>query len=80
MSSNASKIVLETTYNLYKVNFFHFFRMGTMSIELYWKHAPKTCQNFYELARKGYFCYFLIFTISDFHQSFWFFKSEVLIF
>uniref|UniRef100_A0A914MB16 Peptidyl-prolyl cis-trans isomerase n=1 Tax=Meloidogyne incognita TaxID=6306 RepID=A0A914MB16_MELIC len=42
MSSNSSKIVLETT-------------MGTMSIELYWKHAPKTCQNFYELARKGYY-------------------------
>uniref|UniRef100_A0A1I8BSK2 Peptidyl-prolyl cis-trans isomerase n=1 Tax=Meloidogyne hapla TaxID=6305 RepID=A0A1I8BSK2_MELHA len=42
MSSSTSKIVLETT-------------MGTMSVELYWKHAPKTCQNFYELARKGYY-------------------------
>jgi len=26
-----------------------------MSIELYWNHAPKTCQNFAELARKGYY-------------------------
>jgi hypothetical protein len=22
---------------------------GTIVFELYWKHAPKTCQNFYEL-------------------------------
>ena len=22
---------------------------GTIVIELYWNHAPKTCQNFYEL-------------------------------
>lgn len=29
--------------------------MGTISIELYWNHAPKTCQNFAELARKGYY-------------------------
>ena len=26
-----------------------------MSVELYWNHAPKTCQNFLELARKGYY-------------------------
>ena len=24
-------------------------------MELYWKHAPKTCQNFIELARRGYY-------------------------
>lgn len=24
-------------------------------MELYQKHAPKTCKNFYELARKGYY-------------------------
>jgi peptidyl-prolyl cis-trans isomerase-like 1 len=29
--------------------------MGTMSVELYWNSAPKTCQNFAELARKGYY-------------------------
>ncbi|KAF9985837.1 heme binding [Modicella reniformis] len=29
--------------------------MGDIAIELYTDHAPKTCQNFYELARKGYY-------------------------
>jgi len=29
--------------------------LGVMSVELYWDHAPKTCQNFSELARKGYY-------------------------
>ncbi|CAD7946867.1 unnamed protein product [Amoebophrya sp. A120] len=29
--------------------------MGEISIELYWDHAPKTCRNFYELAKKGYY-------------------------
>ncbi|KAF1611968.1 UNVERIFIED_CONTAM: Peptidyl-prolyl cis-trans isomerase-like 1, partial [Eudyptes robustus] len=29
--------------------------MGTFVIELYWEHAPKTCQNFAELARRGYY-------------------------
>ncbi|KAK2858028.1 hypothetical protein Q7C36_005947 [Tachysurus vachellii] len=29
--------------------------MGTMVLELYWKHAPKTCKNFAELARRGYY-------------------------
>lgn len=27
--------------------------MGEVVIELYWKHAPKTCRNFAELARRG---------------------------
>lgn len=26
-----------------------------MTVELYWKHAPNTCRNFAELARRGYF-------------------------
>merc|ERR1719440_528998 len=26
-----------------------------MSVELYWKHAPQTCRNFAELARRGYY-------------------------
>lgn len=30
-------------------------RMGTITIELYWLHAPKTCKNFAELARRGYY-------------------------
>lgn len=29
--------------------------MGTISFELYWKHSPKTCRNFAELARRGYY-------------------------
>ena len=29
--------------------------MGTIVIELYWQHAPETCRNFAELARRGYF-------------------------
>ena len=31
------------------------FRMGEIVIELYWKHAPNTCRNFAELARRGYY-------------------------
>ncbi|MGH0155445.1 UNVERIFIED_CONTAM: hypothetical protein FKN15_062828 [Acipenser sinensis] len=29
--------------------------MATIAVELYWKHAPKTCKNFAELARRGYY-------------------------
>jgi len=29
--------------------------MGSVVIELYWKHAPNTCRNFAELARRGYY-------------------------
>jgi peptidyl-prolyl cis-trans isomerase-like 1 len=29
--------------------------MGEIVIELYWKHAPQTCRNFAELARRGYY-------------------------
>ncbi|XP_003386729.1 PREDICTED: peptidyl-prolyl cis-trans isomerase-like 1 [Amphimedon queenslandica] len=36
------KVVLETS-------------MGNIGIELYWKHAPKTCRNFSELATTGYY-------------------------
>ncbi|THD18687.1 Peptidyl-prolyl cis-trans isomerase [Fasciola gigantica] len=28
---------------------------GTVGVELYWKHAPKTCMNFAELAKRGYY-------------------------
>ncbi|XP_043572667.1 peptidyl-prolyl cis-trans isomerase-like 1 isoform X1 [Chiloscyllium plagiosum] len=29
--------------------------MGNITLELYWKHAPKTCKNFAELIRRGYY-------------------------
>ncbi|GIX67911.1 peptidyl-prolyl cis-trans isomerase-like 1 [Caerostris extrusa] len=29
--------------------------MGTIEIELYWQHAPKTCKNFAELSKVGYY-------------------------
>eukprot|EP01111_Echinosteliopsis_oligospora_P007463 TRINITY_DN2253_c0_g1_i1.p1 TRINITY_DN2253_c0_g1~~TRINITY_DN2253_c0_g1_i1.p1 ORF type:complete len:173 (+),score=48.05 TRINITY_DN2253_c0_g1_i1:62-580(+) len=29
--------------------------MGSIIIELYWEHAPKTCKNYYELAKRGYY-------------------------
>ena len=28
---------------------------GTVTVELYDQHAPRTCRNFQELARKGYY-------------------------
>ena len=28
---------------------------GTFEVELYYKHAPRTCRNFQELARRGYY-------------------------
>ena len=28
---------------------------GDVTLELYYKHAPKTCENFFELARRGYY-------------------------
>uniref|UniRef100_A0A7E4VGT1 Peptidyl-prolyl cis-trans isomerase n=1 Tax=Panagrellus redivivus TaxID=6233 RepID=A0A7E4VGT1_PANRE len=29
--------------------------MGKFIVELYWNEAPKTCRNFVELARRGYY-------------------------
>jgi peptidyl-prolyl cis-trans isomerase-like 1 len=29
--------------------------LGEIVIELYWNHTPKTCRNFAELARRGYY-------------------------
>ncbi|RLN03279.1 hypothetical protein C2845_PM13G25910 [Panicum miliaceum] len=29
--------------------------MGAITVEMYYKHAPKTCRNFVELARRGYY-------------------------
>lgn len=28
---------------------------GLVSLELYWDHAPKTCENFWQLAKRGYY-------------------------
>ncbi|KAJ3207480.1 heme binding [Entophlyctis luteolus] len=28
---------------------------GAVTVELYWDHAPRTCKNFAELARRGYY-------------------------
>jgi peptidyl-prolyl cis-trans isomerase-like 1 len=29
--------------------------MGDIQLELYWDHAPKTCENFAQLAKRGYY-------------------------
>lgn len=29
--------------------------MGQITLELYWTEAPKTCKNFAELTRRGYY-------------------------
>ncbi|KAJ8653755.1 peptidyl-prolyl cis-trans isomerase-like 1 [Lichtheimia ornata] len=29
--------------------------VGSIEIELYTRHAPKTCKNFYELSKRGYY-------------------------
>jgi peptidyl-prolyl cis-trans isomerase-like 1 len=29
--------------------------LGPIVLELYWQHAPRTCQNFYELAKRKYY-------------------------
>ncbi|XP_071809982.1 peptidyl-prolyl cis-trans isomerase-like 1 [Asterias amurensis] len=41
-SQQAPTVVLDTS-------------MGKVTIELYWHHSPKTCRNFAELARRGYY-------------------------
>jgi hypothetical protein len=29
--------------------------IGDVTLELYWNHAPKSCHNFYELVKRGYY-------------------------
>ncbi len=41
-SKDSGTVVLETS-------------MGRIVLELYWKHAPKTCANFYQLAKQGFY-------------------------
>jgi len=42
MSTKGGNVILDTS-------------MGPIHIELYWDHAPRTCKNFYELAKRGYY-------------------------
>jgi peptidyl-prolyl cis-trans isomerase-like 1 len=42
MAQNKGSVLLETTF-------------GPITLELYWDHAPKSCKNFYELAKRGYY-------------------------
>ncbi|CAB3996469.1 peptidyl-prolyl cis-trans isomerase-like 1 [Paramuricea clavata] len=42
METKPAKVTLKTT-------------MGDVTIELYWRHAPRTCKNFADLARRGYY-------------------------
>jgi len=42
MSSTTPSVILETS-------------MGAITVELYTTHAPRTCNNFTELAKRGYF-------------------------
>lgn len=41
-SANPESITLETS-------------VGKITLELYWKHCPKTCDNIYQLAKQGYY-------------------------
>ncbi|KAJ1974757.1 Peptidyl-prolyl cis-trans isomerase-like 1 [Dimargaris cristalligena] len=42
MAQQEGGVILETT-------------LGPIEVELYWKEAPQTCHNFYELAKTGYY-------------------------
>ena len=60
------RIVLLVDHSIFLFSLSHFFlppfpisfchaTQGTITLELYWKHAPKTCKNFVELAKRGYY-------------------------
>ena len=55
MSRNESwkLICYSMHWRIYEIMWFH--RMGEVIIELYWRHAPNTCRNFAELARRCYY-------------------------
>ena len=38
--------------------------LGTFEVELYTKHCPKTCKNFLELSKKGYYNNTVVSTLS----------------
>jgi peptidyl-prolyl cis-trans isomerase-like 1 len=42
MSKGAPRVELQTT-------------IGSFEVELYTDHAPKTCKNFIELSKRGYY-------------------------
>ncbi|KAI8080415.1 peptidyl-prolyl cis-trans isomerase-like 1 [Thamnidium elegans] len=42
MSESRENVILDTS-------------MGSIHVELYWDHAPRTCKNFLELAKRGYY-------------------------
>lgn len=42
-------------HDVVRIVYILFFSAGTIVFELYWKHAPSTCRNFAELARRGYY-------------------------
>ncbi|GAA5797556.1 Peptidyl-prolyl cis-trans isomerase H [Helicostylum pulchrum] len=42
MSEGRENVILDTS-------------MGSIHVELYWDHAPRTCKNFLELAKRGYY-------------------------
>ncbi|VFQ73072.1 unnamed protein product [Cuscuta campestris] len=46
MSQNTEEVTPEVTLAT---------SMGSFTVEMYCKHAPKTCRNFVELARRGYY-------------------------
>ncbi|EGT44695.1 hypothetical protein CAEBREN_29970 [Caenorhabditis brenneri] len=42
ISDQSPYVILDTT-------------MGKVALELYWNHAPRTCQNFSQLAKRNYY-------------------------
>jgi hypothetical protein len=42
MSLDRGNVLLETS-------------IGSVTLELYWDQAPKTCHNFFQLAKRGYY-------------------------
>lgn len=42
INDQAPYVILDTT-------------MGKIALELYWNHAPRTCQNFSQLAKRNYY-------------------------
>jgi len=54
----SKEVALETTMVYYSRMFLSSFTntsQGTITVELYEKHAPKTCRNFAGLAQRGYY-------------------------
>ena len=54
-SKSQSKAIEQSTNSTSSRNVLLETSMGNIEIELYWKHAPNTCKNFYELSKRGYY-------------------------